>query len=96
MLFGDGMAFAHEASSAIHAASSSKIGAPCAAKITGIRPVADFLGYPIGSSWLSSSVATSTEESQSGQAQDHEGQGRGRARRCNRAEPRALNLEVIH
>ena len=34
---GLGIAFAQPASSAIHTSSSSRTGAPCAAKITGIR-----------------------------------------------------------
>jgi len=38
MLLGLGIAFAHEVSSPIHPASSRRIGAPCAAKMTGIRP----------------------------------------------------------
>src|SRR5262245_45113077 len=37
MLVGFGIARAHAASSAIQSASSSRTGAPCAAKITGIR-----------------------------------------------------------
>ena len=41
MLFGFGMAFAQAASSPIQAASSSRIGAPCAAKMAGMRPAAD-------------------------------------------------------
>ena len=42
MLFGFGMAVAHEVSSLIQPTSSSDIGAPCAAKMTGIRPPAGF------------------------------------------------------
>ena len=37
MLCGRGRAAAHAASSPIHTASSSRIGAPCAAKMTGMR-----------------------------------------------------------
>src|SRR5262245_16135211 len=38
MLLGLGRARAHAASSPIHSASSSRIGAPCAANTTGMRP----------------------------------------------------------
>ena len=40
MLFGVGMALAQVASSPIHTLSSSKTGAPCAAKMTGMALVA--------------------------------------------------------